>query len=853
MGEMETAVVRALEGMKIGGSAELGPRNRKRVDERTAEREGSIHVGQGKRIDKFAGYRGAPSLAFRDVYNEMAMQTISSSTKEHGIREATIAVTGMDCASCVAHVSKAARSVAGVEACDVNLARGRAVVRFDPARTDPEHVAEAISQSGYGAQPEDLSISAAYAEEQRLTRQQAHARAWLRRALAGAALWLPVELTHWILYVTAPHATAHGWMNWVALAASTVALVYVGSGFYRGAWAALKRGTSNMDTLIAMGSTVAYLYSLVAFVGYLLGQWALPNLYFMEAAGLLALISFGHWLEARARDKAGSAIRELLKLAPATALRLEDDASVDGPKAENQKSKVSEVPVSQVHVGARLLARPGDSIPVDGVVIEGESEVDESMITGEALPVSKAVGDSVIGGTVNQNGYLIIRATKVGAETALAQIVSLVESAQSSKPPVQQLADRISAIFVPAVLGIALITGIAWYGWGTTHGWPVFATWAKIAQAVCSVLIIACPCALGLAVPATLMVGLGRGARRGILARDIDTLQSAEHIDTVVLDKTGTITHGKPAVTRVLAVNGQPGQELLRLAAAAEQYSEHPLARAIVAEAQRAGLGIPDIQSFSSESGFGVIAQLDGRKTLVGNTTLLRKHGIAEPEQMLRAAVPVLDDSAVLTFVHVAAVDNGRAEYLGAIGLSDQIKPDSVQAIGELHRLGLRTVLLTGDNRATAEAIARQVGIDQVHAEVKPDQKAQVIRDLQNCDGSVGRCHVAMVGDGINDAPALAAADLGIAIGSGSDIAKETGGIVLVSGSLHGVGTAIRLSRATMRKIRQNLFLAFIYNVLAIPLAAFGLLNPLIAASAMALSDVTVLGNALLLRRTRID
>ncbi|MGE5610893.1 MAG: heavy metal translocating P-type ATPase [Bacillota bacterium] len=783
------------------------------------------------------------------------MQTTSSTTaKEREVREAVIAVTGMDCASCVAHVSKAARGVAGVEACDVNLARGRAVVRFDPSMTDPEHVAEAIAQSGYAAQPEDLSISAANAEEQRLARQQEHARAWLRRAIVGIALWLPVELTHWILYLTAPHAMAHLWMDWVALVASTVALVYVGSGFYRGAWAALKHGTSNMDTLIAMGSTVAYLYSLVAFVGYLLGQWVLPNLYFMEAAGLLALISFGHWLEARARDKAGSAIRELLNLAPATALRLEDDeVSADPSGVENQRSQVAEVRVSQVHVGDRLLVRPGASIPVDGVVIEGQSEVDESMISGEPLPVSKAVGDSVIGGTVNHNGYLVVRATKVGAETALAQIVSLVESAQSSKPPVQQLADRISAVFVPAVLSIALITGVAWYIWGATHAWPASATWARIAQSVCSVLIIACPCALGLAVPATLMVGLGRGARRGILVRDIDALQSAEHTDTVVLDKTGTITRGKPAVTRIVALNGQADQELLRLAAAAEQYSEHPLARAIVAEAQRGGLQIPELQSFNSESGFGVIAQLDGRKTLVGNSTLLQKHGIAEPEQMLRTAASGREDSAALTFVHVATVGDGRAEYLGAIGLSDQIKPDSAQAIGELQRLGLRTVLLTGDNRVTADAIARQVGIDQVHAEVKPDQKAQVIRDLQNCHGNSERCHIAMVGDGINDAPALAAADLGVAIGSGSDIAKETGGIVLVSGSLHGIGTAIRLSRATMRKIRQNLFLAFIYNVLAIPLAAVGLLNPLIAAGAMALSDVTVLGNALLLRRARID
>ncbi len=707
------------------------------------------------------------------------------------------------------------------------------MVRFDPAQASPEDVAQAISNSGYAAHPEE-SHDPSNVEEERLARQQAHARAWFRRAMVGIALWLPVELTHWILYLLSHegHELHHAmWMNWLSLAAGTLAIVYVGAGFYRGAWSAMRHGATNMDTLIAMGATVAYGYSLAAFGGYLAGWWShLPDLYFMEAAGLLALISFGHWLEARARDKAGSAIRELLNLAPPTALRLDED---DQPQ---------EIPVAGVQKEDRVLVRPGDAVPVDGVILEGQSQVDESMISGEPLPVDKSAGDSVIGGTGNRNGRLVIRATRVGAETALAQIVKLVETAQSSKPPVQRLADRVSAVFVPSVLGVALLTGIIWFTWGAAHHWSTAKTWARIAQTVCSVLIIACPCALGLAVPATLMVGLGRGARRGILIRDIDALQSAEHIGTVVLDKTGTVTQGKPAVVSVHPRNGADELKVLRLAAAAEQYSEHPLAQAIVRHARHRGIDVPEIESFTSESGLGVEAHLDGQRVLVGSSALLSRHGATDGLAATTQAAPGH------TLVQVAAGADSQLRVIGAIALADPIKIDSPQAIGELHGLGLRTVLLTGDNRATAESIARQVGIDDVRAQVKPDEKASVIRELQAATSSV-----AMVGDGINDAPALATADLGIAIGSGSDIAKETGGIVLVSGSLHGIATAIRLSCATMRKVRQNLFLAFVYNVLAIPLAAAGLLNPLVAAAAMALSDVTVLGNALLLRKARID
>ena len=767
--------------------------------------------------------------------------------------EADFSVGGMDCASCVAHVENALRAAPGVESYRVNLARGRASVRFDPARTSPQQLAAVVTDVGYPTVPDTPGAAAGNVEEQRLQRQAREAKAWLRRWVVGAALWFPLEVTHWVLWWAAPAASPHGgghathgpdhlWMHWLSLAAATLAVGYVGSAFYRSAWAALRRGTSNMDTLIAMGASVAYGYSLVSFAGHLAGWWrALPDLYFTEATGLLALISLGHWLEARARQAAGSAIHELLNLAPAVAQRITGDGTV-------------EVPVAELRVGDRVLVRPGDRVPTDGVVTDGRSGVDESMITGESLPATRQAGDEVIGGTVNTDGRLTVRVTKTGGESALGQIVKLVEAAQSSKPPVQRLADRIAAVFVPAVLAIALATGAGWYAWGAAHGWEAARTWGMIAKAVCSVLIIACPCALGLAIPAALMVGTGRGARRGILVRDIDALQNAERVGVVVLDKTGTITEGRPAVAQVVALDGVAEPEVLRLAAAAEQFSEHPLAKAIVAHARGRGIDLPEPDSFNSEPGLGVVADFDGTRLLVGNESLLRARGVA--------AAP--DEAPAGTVVHVARARGGATERIGRIVLTDQVKPDSAAAVAELHRLGLWVVLLTGDNRATAEAIAKQVGIDDVRAEVKPSEKAAVVRELQTMAkdlsretaevvGVRGNTGVAMVGDGVNDAPALAAADLGIAIGSGSDVAKETGGVVLVSGSLRGVAASIRLSRATMKKVRQNLFLAFVYNVLAIPLAAFGYLSPLVAAGAMALSDVSVIGNALLLRRTRID
>jgi Cu+-exporting ATPase len=731
----------------------------------------------------------------------------------------TLAVEGMTCASCVAHVQKAAMAVPGVESCQVNLATGTADVTLDPASATPQAVADAIADIGYPAHTERAASNHEHS-------QHNHAQLWFRRAVAGLILWFPLELTHWIMRLAMGHEHQSALMLWASLITSTIAIVYVGHAFYASAFRALKHGTSNMDTLIAMGATVAYGYSVIALAGHWLGLWPAPAaIYLMESTGLLALISTGHWLEARARDSAGNAIRQLMTLAPSTALLLDDSQTP------------TEIPVSQVHLGDRLIVRPGDRVPVDGIILAGRSALDESMITGESLPVVREVGDEVVGGTINTDGRLTIKATRVGSHTALAQIVHLVEKAQSAKPPAQKLADAIAAVFVPVVLGIALVTAVAWYGYGAWHHWAAALTWAMVANATCSVLIIACPCALGLALPAAIMVGAGNGARRGILIRDIDALQKAETINTVVLDKTGTLTEGRPTISAINPTSDMSPEALLALAASAEQFSEHPLAKAIVAKARAGGAIISEPKSFTSRPGLGVVTETDGKTLIVGNAALLAEYNSPSPHSPPEAR----------TIVHIAEVANGVIRHLGSILFVDAIKPDAKAAIAELHRMNLRTILLTGDTAATAEAVAREVGIDQIQSQIKPDGKARFVQQLQSAGGN--RAVVAMVGDGVNDAPALATADLGIAIGSGSDVAKETGGIVLVRGNLLGVADAIHLSRATMRIIRQNLFLAFAYNILAIPLAAFGLLNPLIAAAAMALSDVTVIGNALRLRR----
>ena len=778
------------------------------------------------------------------------MQTATIST--------AIDIDGMTCASCVAHVSRAARSLGGVRDISVNLARGNASVEFNPSAVSIDRIVDQITQAGYPSHTHQAGKSQA----SRTRDHAVHARAWLMRAIVGFALWLPVELSHWAIQWFWPNThIAHMFLMWISLVTSTACMILVGGSFYKSAWNALVHRTSNMDTLIAMGASVAYFYSLVFFAGGFLKFWPAPDadqLYFMESSALLALISLGHWLEARARQSAGNAIGELLNLAPATAQRLTEAAAA---KANGFSGELAfeEISVTALEKGDTVAVRPGDQVPVDGLVVQGSSGVDESMITGEPLPVLRTVGDKVIGGTLNTDGRLLVIVQAIGADSALAHIIQMVEKAQQSRPPVQKLADQIAGVFVPAVLMIAALTACGWAAWGVSHHWPAAMTWGQVARTTCSVLLIACPCALGLAVPAAIMVGTGLGARRGILIRDIDALQKAEKINTIVLDKTGTITLGKPAVTTVTAVDGDENR-LLGLVAAAEQFSTHPIARAIVQHARDRGIVIGQPRQFKNQPGYGVTAEVGGRSIIVGNQAMMDQYNAPATRSILQsqAADDLRAPSVAGSVVFVAEKLSGETKMLGRIEVTDPVKSDSAAAIQRLHQMGLATIMLSGDNKASAAAVAKLVQISDVRADVRPAEKANAIRQLQRGGVDLNRSdaavvhRVAMVGDGINDAPALAQADVGIALGSGSDVAKETGAIVLMGASLAGVASAILLSRATMKVIRQNLFFAFIYNVLAIPLAAMGLLHPVVAAAAMALSDVTVIGNSLRLRWTRL-
>jgi len=628
------------------------------------------------------------------------------------------------------------------------------------------------------------------------------------------------------------HALAPAWMTWLQFVLATPVVLWGGWPFFVRGWASVVNRHLNMFTLIALGVGAAYGFSVFATFA---PAWFPPSfrthgdqigVYFEPAAVIVVLVLLGQVLELRARSQTSSAIKTLLGLTPTTARRL-DAAGVE-----------QDVPLEHVHVGDRLRVRPGERVPVDGVVLDGATNIDESMVTGEPIPVEKTVTSTVTGGTVNGTGTFVMAAQRVGSDTLLAQIVRLVSEAQRSRAPIQRLADTVAGWFVPIVIVVAVIT---------------FAVWAlvgpepRMAHALVNavaVLIIACPCALGLATPMSIMVGTGRGAEMGVLLRSAEALEVMERIDTVVLDKTGTLTEGKPALTTVEAQPGVDERELLRLVASLERVSEHPLAAAIVQGAEARGIATTGVSDFRSMTGKGVVGVVDGRTVAVGNPALLAEAGAAVEALTVRADA-LRRDGATVMFV---ALDGVAA---GLIGVADRVKPTTVEAIRALKAEGLRVVMLTGDNRVTAEAVARSVGIDQVEADVLPEQKALVVKRLQG----EGRC-VAMAGDGINDAPALAQADVGIAMGTGTDVAMESAGVTLVQGDLRGLLRARRLSRATMRNIRQNLFFAFVYNVLGVPLAAgvlypaFGLLlSPIIASAAMTFSSVSVIGNALRLRR----
>ena len=714
-------------------------------------------------------------------------------------------------------MENALKGVPGVTDASVNFAEHTATVSGD---VSAGVLLKAVTDAGYGA----AELRGVEDEAEKEAAEFAHYRKLLRQAAVAGVVGAPLfvgGLFDWLPDLS----TVAGQLFWLAAGAATLfVLVYAGGHFFTGAWKSFRGHSANMDTLIALGTGTAWVYSIIVAAFPAIVPALARHAYFEAAAIIISLINLGSALEIRARGKTSEAIKRLIGLQPKTARVIRDGKELD-------------VPIEDVGLDETLRVRPGEKIPVDGEIIEGHSSVDESMLTGEPLPVVKQIGAEVVGGTINKSGTFLFKATRIGSETALARIIELVRQAQNAKPAIGRLADKISAIFVPAVLIIAVITFLSWFNFGPEPR----ATYMLVTTM--TVLIIACPCALGLATPISIMVGVGKGAEYGILIRNGDALQQAGKLTTVVLDKTGTVTEGHPTVTSLVPVEGWDEERLLSIAAGVETGSEHPLAEAIVEAGKDKGVTLSPVTGFEAIAGHGVRATVEGQTVLLGNDKLMKKYDI-DLGGLPKQAQELASQAQTPMFL---AVDGKAA---GIVTVADPIKPDSKAAIERLHAIGLKVVMVTGDNQATAEAVARQVGIDEVMAEVLPQDKEKKVGLLQQRGEIVG-----MVGDGINDAPALARADVGYAIGTGTDVAIESADVTLMRGSLHGVADAIAISRATVRNIKQNLFGAFIYNILGIPVAAGVLfpftgllLNPIIAGAAMAMSSVTVVSNANRLR-----
>ncbi|MEH2407859.1 heavy metal translocating P-type ATPase [Nostoc sp.] len=759
----------------------------------------------------------------------------------------TLKLRGMSCAACATNIEKAIRSVSGVIDCNVNFGAEQATIKYDRSLASLEKIQTAIASAGYSSDSLAEEILSEEDDDEKANRQALQRKLSLKVVVGGViSIFLFLGSFPMMTGLNLPLIPSFLQNPWIQLVLTTPVIFWCGGSFYRNGWKTLKRHTATMDTLIALGTSAAYLYSLFVTVlpKFFIAQGLIPHVYYEVAAIVITLILLGRLLENRARGQTSEAIRKLIGLQARDARVIRDGKEID-------------VPIAEVRINDVILVRPGEKIPVDGEVITGASTVDEAMVTGESLPVKKQPGDEVIGATINGTGAFQFRVTRVGNDTFLAQIVKLVQQAQGSKAPIQRLADQVTGWFVPAVMAIAIATFVIWFNF---TGNLTLATTTTV-----GVLIIACPCALGLATPTSVMVGTGKGAENGILIKGADSLELAHKIKTIVLDKTGTLTQGKPTVTDFVTVKGTAnGNEikLLQLAATVEHNSEHPLAEAVVKYAQSQEVSLTEAKNFVAIAGSGVQAVVSNQLVQIGTQRWLTELGINTITlQQYKDAWETAGKTVILI-----AVDS---ELQGIMSIADALKPSSTAVVKALQKLGLEVVMLTGDNRKTADAIALQVGIQRIFAEVRPDQKAAIIQSLQGEQRSRGargensrkfslktqHSIVAMVGDGINDAPALAQADVGIAIGTGTDVAIAASDITLISGDLQGIVTAIQLSRATINNIRQNLFFAFIYNVIGIPIAAgilfpiFGwLLNPIIAGAAMALSSLSVVSNALRLR-----